>query len=374
MKIKKILSLLIVPLLFLSSCGTKEIETDTTLTNNDNTTMSTFENGDIVAVMKTTNGTIQIKLHTKEVPKTTTNFIALSKKGYYNDVIFNRIIKGFMIQWGDPDGTGMGGESIYGEKFDDEFHPDLKNIKYSLSMANAGPNTNGSQFFINGVDNNFLDNKHSVFGQVIEGTENVDKIIKVKTGANDKPEKDVKIISIDIKEYQNGTLKDYEFDLDETLKKTEEENLAKQEAKKTKEIESWDTVSVHYTGTFPDGEKFDSSLDRGQPIEFKVGAGQMIPGFDAGVVWLKIGDKKSLTLEPKDAYGEYDEKKTQTLPKEQLTSFTDAGIVLEKGSELPTAQGTFKIIDTTETEVVIDVNHPLSGKTLLFDIEVVDIK
>ena len=100
----------------------------------------------------------------------------------------------------------------------------------------------------------------------------------------------------------------------------------------------------------------------------------MIPGFDAGVVWLKIGDKKSLTLEPKDAYGEYDEKKTQTLPKEQLTSFTDAGIVLEKGSELPTAQGTFKIIDTTETEVVIDVNHPLSGKTLLFDIEVVDIK
>ena len=333
-----------------------------------------LENGDIAAVMKTTNGTMTIKLFTQQAPKTTLNFIALAKKGYYNGIIFHRIIKGFMIQGGDPTGTGMGWESIYGERFDDEFHPDLKNITYSLSMANAGPNTNGSQFFINQADNNYLDNKHSVFGQVVEGTENVDKIAKVKTGANDKPEKDVKIISLEIKEYQNGSLKDYSVNVDERLEEIQKEEAKKQEEKKNKAVENGDMVSVHYTGTFEDGSKFDSSHDRNQALDFQVGAGQMIAGFDAGVVGMKIGDKKSLTLEPNQAYGEYDENKTQTMRKKDMVSFENAGIKIEAGSELPTQFWVFKIKEVQWDDVIIDINHALAGKTLHFDIELVDIK
>jgi cyclophilin family peptidyl-prolyl cis-trans isomerase len=162
-----------------------------------------LQDGDKVVVMKTTNGTMTIKMFTKEAPKTALNFMGLAQKGYYNGIIFHRIIKSFMIQGGDPTGTGMGGESIYGEKFDDEFNSDLKNIPYSLSMANSGPNTNGSQFFINHVDNGFLNNKHAVFGQVVDGLDNVDKIIKVKTDGSDKPVKEVKMISVDVKEYKN---------------------------------------------------------------------------------------------------------------------------------------------------------------------------
>lgn len=333
-----------------------------------------LENGDIVAVMKTTNGTMTIKLFTQEAPKTTLNFMGLAKKWYYDWIIFHRIIKGFMIQWGDPTGTGMWGESIYWEKFDDEFHPDLKNISYSLSMANAGPNTNGSQFFINQADNNYLDNKHSVFGQVVEGTDNVDKIAKVKTGANDKPVKDVKIISLEIKEYQNGSLKDYNLDIDEKLKEIALEEAKKQEEKKNKSVETGDMVAVHYTGTLEDGSKFDSSHDRGQTLDFQVWAGQMIAGFDAGVVGMKIGESKTLTLEPKDAYGEYDENKTQTMRRKDMISFENAGIKIEAWSELPTQFGVFKIKEVNDEDVIIDINHTLAGKTLTFDIELIDIK
>ena len=104
--------------------------------------------GEVVAVMHTTMGDISIRLFKDKVERTVTNFVELSKKGYYDGLIFHRVIKDFMIQGGDPTGTGCGGESIYGEKFEDEFDPELHNIKGALSMANAGPNTNGSQFFI----------------------------------------------------------------------------------------------------------------------------------------------------------------------------------------------------------------------------------
>jgi cyclophilin family peptidyl-prolyl cis-trans isomerase/FKBP-type peptidyl-prolyl cis-trans isomerase 2 len=313
---------------------------------------------------------MKIKLFTDLVPKTTTNFIGLATKWYYNDTIFHRVIKDFMIQWGDPEGTGRWGESIYGAKFDDEFHPDLKNVKYTLSMANAGPNTNGSQFFINWVDNVYLDNKHSVFWYVVEGTETVDKIIKVKTGPNDKPEKEVKIISIEIKEYQNGTFKDYNFDLDTALKQMEEIDAKKKEAKKIKAISAWDTISVHYTGTFPDGEKFDSSLDRWEPISFQVGAGQMIQWFDETVIGMKIGEKKSIELPPEKAYGWPE----LVIPKTQLQPFVDAGFKLEKWEKLPTQQWEIEILNTDEENVTVANNHPLAGKTLLFDIEIVDIQ
>lgn len=186
--------------------------------------------GDTVATITTTMGTIKVKLFPKETPKTCENFITHAKNGYYDGIIFHRIIKDFMIQGGDPEGTGRGGESIWGSPFEDEFDMDLHNLRGALSMANAGPNTNGSQFFIvqsrsvdprmlrdmekAGIEYGFppdvidnyramggtpwLDFKHTVFGQVCEGMDVVDAIANVETGFQDKPVEDVKILSIDV--------------------------------------------------------------------------------------------------------------------------------------------------------------------------------
>lgn len=182
-----------------------------------------------IAIIKTNHGDMCIKLFPEHAPKTVANFIALSKDGYYDGVIFHRIIKDFMIQGGDPTGTGMGGESIYGESFEDEFSEELYNIRGALSMANAGPNTNGSQFFI--VQNQHLpyskkeiarggwpepiaeiyaeqggtphlDRRHTVFGQVADEVsyEVLDAIASVETGAMDKPVEDVVIETIEIED------------------------------------------------------------------------------------------------------------------------------------------------------------------------------
>lgn len=113
-------------------------------------------------------------------------------------------------------------------------------------------------------------------------------------------------------------------------------------------VENGDSVEVHYTGTLEDGEKFDSSLDRGQTLPFTVGAGQMIPGFDSGVVGMKEGDTKTLKLAPADAYGEKDTSKTQTIPKKDLASFVAAGFTLEVGEKLPTQYGEFEIIEVLD--------------------------
>ncbi|MBK0348745.1 peptidylprolyl isomerase [Aerococcaceae bacterium zg-ZJ1578] len=178
-------------------------------------------------VMHTTKGDIELVLFKEQAPKTVENFVELAKKGYYDGIIFHRVIKDFMIQGGDPTGTGMGGESIYGESFEDEFSRELFNIRGALSMANAGPNTNGSQFFIvtssmvptqmlgqmkglgfpeeiitayaeNG-GTPWLDQRHTVFGHVKAGFENVLAIEQVETGAQDKPVEPVVITGITVK-------------------------------------------------------------------------------------------------------------------------------------------------------------------------------
>ena len=189
--------------------------------------------GDTIATIKTNMGEIKVKLFPAEAPKTVENFTTHAKEGYYNGLIFHRVIKDFMIQGGDPTGTGMGGESIWGHSFEDEFDVKLHNIKGALSMANAGPNTNGSQFFIVQADNvptnmlsqmkempesfpedivkayeekggtPWLDFRHTVFGQVVEGIEVVDNIANVKVGPADKPVDDVIIetITVEIIQY-----------------------------------------------------------------------------------------------------------------------------------------------------------------------------
>jgi peptidylprolyl isomerase len=146
-------------------------------------------------LLETNYGNITIELR-NDMPITSANFKNLVEKGTYNGVIFHRIIPNFMIQGGDPTGTGYGDPKIAYIK--DEFNGEQKNNRATLAMANAGPNTGSSQFFINLVDNNFLDNKHPVFGKVIQGMDVVDKIASVQTDRNDKPLKEVKIIQASV--------------------------------------------------------------------------------------------------------------------------------------------------------------------------------
>jgi peptidyl-prolyl cis-trans isomerase B (cyclophilin B) len=182
--------------------------------------------GEVLVEMKTTLGAIKIKLFPEHAPKTVENFLGHAKSGYYDGIIFHRVIQDFMIQGGDPTGTGMGGESIWGNSFEDEFSEKVFNLRGALSMANAGPNTNGSQFFIvqmkhlpsdmlrqlqgagfpeeiieayaqNG-GTPWLDHKHTVFGHVVEGMDIVDKIADVEKDMRDKPLEDVKIESITV--------------------------------------------------------------------------------------------------------------------------------------------------------------------------------
>ena len=186
--------------------------------------------GETVAIMHTNHGDISIRLFPEKAPLAVENFTTHAKNGYYNGITFHRVINDFMIQGGDPTGTGCGGESIWGHSFKDEFSPELHNLRGALSMANAGPGTNGSQFFIvqakqvhpqllgqmaqlrdyfpeyiedayreNGGTPH-LDFRHTVFGQVFDGMNVVDEIAGVATGAGDKPLEPVVIIGIDIKE------------------------------------------------------------------------------------------------------------------------------------------------------------------------------
>ncbi|MDO8528630.1 MAG: peptidylprolyl isomerase [Nanoarchaeota archaeon] len=143
--------------------------------------------------LETNMGTIVIELYSKEMPVTAGNFQSLVEQGFYDNTIFHRVMSGFMVQGGDPQGTGYGGP---GYEIKDEFtNTDLdKNNRGTIAMANSGPNTGGSQFFINLVDNDFLNGKHPVFGKVVEGMDVIDEIAKVETDSNDKPVSVVKII------------------------------------------------------------------------------------------------------------------------------------------------------------------------------------
>lgn len=190
--------------------------------------------GEKVAVFETSMGEIHFRLFPEAAPKAVENFTSLIEQGYYNGIIFHRVIPDFMIQGGDPTGTGRGGESVWGKAFPDEFHPSYRNLVGALSMANAGPNTNGSQFFIvegakvsedilrqmadagerHGYSEEvieayrqvggafWLDGKHSVFGQVYDGMDVVKAIVQVERNAMDKPNEDIVIEKAYIKEFE----------------------------------------------------------------------------------------------------------------------------------------------------------------------------
>ncbi|XP_054153988.1 peptidyl-prolyl cis-trans isomerase-like 1 [Oppia nitens] len=153
------------------------------------------------AILETSMGEVVIELYWSESPKTCKNFAELCRRGYYNNTKFHRIIKGFMIQGGDPTGTGRGGASIYGPKFDDEIHPSLKHTGAGIiSMANSGPNTNGSQFFITLAPTQHLDGKHAIFGRVSNGMSVVEKMGRIKTDKTDRPVDEVKILKASVRD------------------------------------------------------------------------------------------------------------------------------------------------------------------------------
>ena len=282
----------------------------------------------LFATLSTSKGEIKIELEFEKTPGTVGNFVGLSLglisnsikplgEAYYNGLKFHRVINDFMIQAGCPLGTGTGDP---GYKFDDEFHNELKHDRPGvISMANAGPSTNGSQFFITHVETPWLDNKHTVFGNVIDGMDVVnsisqnDEIISVKINAvGDKAKafdaakafEDFNKSKADrIKKEKENELKILK-DLSKGFSKTSSGLLYKFEKENNSHKPSnGNKVKVHYKGMLLDGTVFDSSFKRNQPIEFTLGVGQVIKGWDEGISLLGIGDKASFIIPSHLAYG-----------------------------------------------------------------------
>ena len=286
-----------------------------------------MDNG-LYAKINTTKGEILLQLEFEKTPGTVGNFVALAKgelensakpqgTPYYNGLKFHRVIPDFMIQGGCPLGTGTGNP---GYQFEDEFHPDLKHDKPGvISMANSGPNTNGSQFFITHIETSWLDGKHTVFGHVIEGQDVVDSI------AQGDEIKDIEIIAVGEAAEKFNAIEAFrvfegarEKRIEEAKKKAEaaleevaagfqktDSGLRYQIIQKGdgKQAEKGKGVSVHYKGMLTDGTVFDSSYQRKQPIDFTLGVGQVIRGWDEGIQLLKVGDKARFVIPSDLAYG-----------------------------------------------------------------------
>ncbi|MGL4982747.1 MAG: peptidylprolyl isomerase [Treponemataceae bacterium] len=281
----------------------------------------------LFTVIETDKGNIVLELFYKETPLTATNFVGLAEgtldaangKPYYDGLKFHRVIDNFMIQGGDPTGTGTGGP---GYSFVDEIVPTLKHDGPGvLSMANAGAGTNGSQFFITHVATPWLDGKHTVFGKVVEGQDVVDNI------AQGDVMKSVKIIRLG-KDAQNFKSTQAIFNTLSSKIATDAEKKAEEDAMKMIELKYSDFtkdskglrykitaegsgekigqgkyVDVHYTGKLLDDKVFDSSVQRGIPLSFVTASGQMIVGFDAMVQDMKNGEKRTIIIPPALAYG-----------------------------------------------------------------------
>lgn len=294
--------------------------------------MSYKEKDGIYAIFDTQKGKIVVNLEYEKVPMTVANFVGLVEgelnlenpgENFYENLNFHRVIADFMIQGGCPKGDGTGGP---GYTFPDEFDPSLKHDGPGvMSMANAGPGTNGSQFFITHVKTPWLDGKHSVFGHVVEGQDVVNKIAQ-----GDKIN-DVTIERIGEKAEKFVVTQQIFSDLVEKAAEVAEAKKAAEKAKLLEEISNrWPNavttpsglkyvvlkegdkkshpkngqkVTVHYTGTLLDGRMFDSSVHRGQPVDFEVG--QVIDGWNEALVTMSKGEKRTLIIPPELGYGVY---------------------------------------------------------------------
>ena len=282
----------------------------------------------IYAKFNTSKGEILVKLTHDKTPGTVGNFVALSEgkmkntakpegSPYYDGLSFHRVIADFMIQGGCPLGTGTGDP---GYKFDDEFHPELTHSGPGvLSMANAGPGTNGSQFFITHVATPWLDNKHTVFGHVEHGQEVVDSIAQgdqiqsleiVRVGSDAESwdaEKAFQEFASSREERLAKEKKEAEAALERISQGFDKTNSGLRYKILNKgngpAAEKGKTVSVHYEGSLLNGQVFDSSFQRNQPRSFQLGVGQVIPGWDEGIQLLHVGDKARLVIPSNLAYG-----------------------------------------------------------------------
>jgi len=282
----------------------------------------------LYAKFNTSKGEILVALEYKKTPGTVGNFVALAEGNlensvkpqgtpYYDGLKFHRVIPDFMIQGGCPNGTGAGNP---GYQFDDEFHPDLKHDGPGvLSMANAGPGTNGSQFFITHTETAWLDGKHTVFGKVTEGQDVVDAVAQGDTIER------LEIVRVGVEAEAFNAIEAFR-----TFEGSREKRIAEERAKQEAELEKvaagfektdsglryqiiqkgdgvkaekGKTVSVHYKGQLMDGTVFDSSYKRNQPIDFPLGVGQVISGWDEGISLLNVGDKARLVIPSHLAYG-----------------------------------------------------------------------
>ncbi|MBU2952113.1 peptidylprolyl isomerase [Tamlana agarivorans] len=282
----------------------------------------------LYAKFNTTKGEILVALEFQKTPGTVGNFVALAEGNlensvkaqgtkYYDGLKFHRVIPDFMVQGGCPQGSGSGNP---GYQFDDEFHPDLKHDGPGvLSMANAGPGTNGSQFFITHVETSWLDNKHTVFGKVVEGQDVVDAIAQgdkidsleiIRVGADAEAFKAVEAFrnfegSREKRLAEAKAAAEAELDKIATGFNKTDSGLRYQIIQKGDgaKAEKGKTVSVHYKGQLSDGTVFDSSYKRNAPIDFPLGMGQVISGWDEGIQLLTVGDKARFVIPSHLGYG-----------------------------------------------------------------------
>ncbi|WP_339836192.1 peptidylprolyl isomerase [uncultured Flavobacterium sp.] len=282
----------------------------------------------IYAKFNTTKGSIIVKLTHDKTPGTVGNFVGLAEgqlennfrkmgEPFYDGIKFHRVIPDFMVQAGCPLGTGTGDA---GYKFDDEFHPELKHDKPGvLSMANAGPGTNGSQFFITHVPTNWLDNKHTIFGHVIEGMDIVNEIAQgdiiesveiIREGDEAKNWNAIEAFRtfegsrekriVEQKRMAEEAMEKLAAGFDKTESGLRYKMIQKGNGT---QAEKGKTVSVHYEGSLENGQVFDSSYKRKNPIDFQLGVGQVISGWDEGIALLKVGDKARFVIPSYLGYG-----------------------------------------------------------------------
>jgi peptidyl-prolyl cis-trans isomerase A (cyclophilin A) len=286
-----------------------------------------MENG-IYAKFNTAKGSIVVKLTHDLTPGTVGNFVALAEGNlenkvkpqgtkYYDGLKFHRVIPDFMIQGGCPQGTGTGGP---GYSFDDEFHPTLKHNRPGvLSMANSGPASNGSQFFITHIPTDWLDNKHTVFGHVVEGQDVVDVVAQndvletleiIRVGDEAQKWNAVEAFrtfegsrakrEAAVREAAEAKMEQLAAGFEKTDSGLRYKMIQKGNGKKA---ENGKTVAVHYTGQLEDGKVFDSSIPRKKPIEFPLGRGNVIEGWDEGIALLQVGDKARFVIPSHLGYG-----------------------------------------------------------------------
>jgi len=319
---KKNILITFLTLFFIGGCKTGPEEQKNTSANTQTNMESTMK-----AKIVTSKGDILIELEFEKTPMTVANFIGLAEgtientakdlgQPYFDGLKFHRVIKDFMVQGGDPTGTGRGGP---GYKFADEFHPDLKHDKPGiLSMANSGPGSNGSQFFITHKETPWLDNKHSVFGHVIEGQDIVNaieqddimqNIIIIREGEaaeNFDAAQIFKNQQQKAKEVAERKIQEQEKALEELTKgTTTTESGLKYIILENGEGDTpypGQTVRVHYSGFLVDGTQFDSSIGK-TPIEFMLGARKVIPGWEEGIQLLNVGAKAKLIIPPTLGWG-----------------------------------------------------------------------